>query len=71
MTEAIKWNYPVYFLGKKNVVNLFYPKYYVGIWFMQGALLKDSAGRLVNTSPEKTVPNGSCVSVRRRRSTKS
>lgn len=55
LTEAIKWNFPVYSLGKKNVVSLFYSKSYVGVWFMQGALLKDPEGRLVNASPEKTV----------------
>lgn len=55
LTEAIKWAFPVYSLGKKNVVSIFHTKSYVGVWFTQGALLDDPAGRLVNASPGKTV----------------
>lgn len=55
LTEAIKWAFPVYSLGKKNVASIFYSKTYVGVWFTQGALLNDPEGRLVNASPEKTV----------------
>jgi uncharacterized protein YdeI (YjbR/CyaY-like superfamily) len=55
LDEAIKWAFPVYSLGKKNVAGLFHSKQYVGVWFMQGALLPDPNGRLVNASPGKTV----------------
>lgn len=55
LTEAIKWAFPVYSLGKKNVASIFHTKAYVGVWFTQGALLSDPAGRLVNASPGKTV----------------
>lgn len=55
LSEAIKWAFPVYALGKKNVASIFYTKAYVGVWFPQGALLKDPEGRLVNASPGKTV----------------
>ncbi|MEL7159930.1 MAG: DUF1801 domain-containing protein [Bacteroidota bacterium] len=55
LTEAIKWAFPVYSLGKKNVTSIFYTKEYVGVWFTQGALLSDPHERLVNASPEKTV----------------
>nr|WP_256366163.1 YdeI/OmpD-associated family protein [Lewinella sp. W8] len=55
LEEAIKWAFPVYSLGKKNVAGLFHTKQYVGVWFMQGALLPDPNERLVNASPGKTV----------------
>lgn len=55
LSEAIKWAFPVYSLGKKNVASIFYTKAYVGAWFPQGALLKDPEGHLVNASPGKTV----------------
>ncbi|WP_020566682.1 DUF1801 domain-containing protein [Neolewinella persica] len=55
MEENIKWNIPVYGYGKKNVVSLFYAKSYLGVWFVNGALLADPNQLLVNASPEKTV----------------
>lgn len=55
LTEAIKWAFPVYSLGKKNVASIFHTKGYVGVWFTQGALLRDPDNRLVNASPGKTV----------------
>lgn len=55
LTEAIKWAFPVYSLGKKNVASIFHTKAYVGVWFPQGALLNDPNNLLVNASPGKTV----------------
>ncbi|MEM6771490.1 MAG: DUF1801 domain-containing protein, partial [Bacteroidota bacterium] len=55
LSEAIKWAFPVYSLGKKNIASIFHTKAYVGVWFTQGALLNDPNGRLINASPEKTI----------------
>lgn len=48
LEETVKWGAPVYALGKKNVVGLGAFKSYVGLWFYQGALLKDKAKKLQN-----------------------
>lgn len=48
LTETLKWGIPVYALGKKNVVGMSGFKSYVGLWFYQGALLKDDENKLVN-----------------------
>lgn len=48
LEETIKWGIPVYALGKKNVVGMSAFKSYVGLWFYQGALLKDKGKKLIN-----------------------
>lgn len=54
LEETIKWNSPVYTLNGKNLIGIVAFKSYVGVWFYQGALLKDKAGVLFNTQEEKT-----------------
>lgn len=48
MDESIKWGIPVYGVNGKNVAGLAAFKGYVGIWFYQGALIADTAGKLIN-----------------------
>lgn len=52
--ETIKWGFPVYVSGGKNIVGLGSFKSYVGIWFFQGGLLKDKTGKLTNAQEGKT-----------------
>ncbi|NVK85236.1 MAG: YdeI/OmpD-associated family protein [Cytophagia bacterium] len=52
--ETIKWGFPVYVSSGKNIVGLGSFKSYVGIWFFQGGLLKDKAGKLINAQEGKT-----------------
>jgi len=54
LEESIKWMFPVYGYGKKNVLSLGAFKEYVGIWFFQGVFLKDTAGVLQNAQDGKT-----------------
>ena len=54
LEETIKWGAPVYTLKGKNIVGLGAFKSYVGIWFFQGALLKDTRSVLVNAQEGKT-----------------
>ncbi|NAS29780.1 hypothetical protein GTQ40_02245 [Flavobacteriaceae bacterium R38] len=55
LEEAIKWGAPVYTINNKNVVGLGAFKTYVGLWFFQGALLKDKNNVLINAQDGKTV----------------
>ena len=48
MEETLKWGAPVYTVNDKNVVGIGAFKNYVGLWFFQGALLKDKNKKLVN-----------------------
>lgn len=48
LVETVKWGHPVYTFEGKNVVGLGSFKSYFGLWFFQGALLKDPAKRLIN-----------------------
>ncbi|MGW8314767.1 MAG: YdeI/OmpD-associated family protein [Bacteroidales bacterium] len=48
LKESIKWGMPVYTLDNKNVAGFSAFKSYVGIWFYQGVLMKDSDNRLIN-----------------------
>ncbi len=48
LVETVKWGHPVYTFDGKNIVGLGSFKSYFGLWFFQGALLKDPAKRLVN-----------------------
>eukprot|EP00764_Aduncisulcus_paluster_P014965 gnl/Carplike_NY0171/9272_a12943_159.p1 GENE.gnl/Carplike_NY0171/9272_a12943_159~~gnl/Carplike_NY0171/9272_a12943_159.p1 ORF type:complete len:198 (+),score=2.68 gnl/Carplike_NY0171/9272_a12943_159:118-711(+) len=54
LAETIKWGAPVYTFRDKNVVGLSSFKSYSGLWFFQGALLKDEAGVLVNAQEGTT-----------------
>jgi len=42
LEETIKWGIPVYTYDKKNIVGIGSFKSYAGLWFFQGALLKDA-----------------------------
>jgi len=50
LKETVKWGGPVYTLNDKNVVGLGSFKSYTGLWFYQGAFLKDEAGVLINAT---------------------
>jgi len=54
MDEQVKWMFPCYSDRGKNIVGIGATKNYVGIWFFQGALLKDELGVLVNAQEGKT-----------------
>jgi uncharacterized protein YdeI (YjbR/CyaY-like superfamily) len=54
LEETIKWGAPVYTFKGKNIVGLGAFKSYVGLWFFQGALLKDKEQKLVNAQEGKT-----------------
>jgi uncharacterized protein YdeI (YjbR/CyaY-like superfamily) len=54
LEETIKWGVPTYTLGSKNVVGLAAFKDHAALWFMHGALLKDTAGQLINAQQGKT-----------------
>ena len=50
LRETVKWDSPVYTINNKNVVGIGSFKSYTGLWFYQGALLKDEAGILINAT---------------------
>lgn len=54
LVETVKWGSPVYTINGKNVIGIGAFKSYAGLWFFQGALLKDEAGVLVNAQEGKT-----------------
>ncbi len=54
LEETVKWGGPVYTYNGKNVVGLGSFKSYFGLWFFQGALLKDYKQRLVNCQEGRT-----------------
>jgi len=54
LKETFKWGIPVFTLNGKNVVGLGAFKIYVGLWFFQGAFLKDEKKVLVNAQDGKT-----------------
>ncbi len=54
LEETIKWGAPSYVYKNKNVVGIGAFKSYVGIWFFQGGLLKDSKKVFVNAQEGKT-----------------
>ncbi len=47
LTEELKWGCPCYTFQKSNIVLIHGFKYYCALLFMQGALLKDEKGILV------------------------
>lgn len=54
VTETVKWNIPVYTVNGKNVIGISAFKAHAGLWFYQGALLKDEAKVLINAQEGKT-----------------
>lgn len=54
LEETIKWGSPVYTFNRQNVAGMAAFKSYCGIWFFQGALLKDKAGVLMNAQEDRT-----------------
>ena len=54
LEETTKWGGPCFTINGKNVLGLGGFKSYVGIWFHQGALLKDPQKVLINASEGKT-----------------
>ena len=54
LAETVKWGVPVYTFAGKNIVGLAAFKSYVGIWFHQGAFLKDGKKKLINAQEGKT-----------------
>ena len=54
LEETIKWGMPVYTLEGKLIAGLAAFKSYVGVWFYQGAFLKDEKKVLVNAQEGKT-----------------
>ncbi|AVR43954.1 hypothetical protein C7S20_01000 [Christiangramia fulva] len=54
LEPAIKWGGPVYTLNGKNVLGIGAFKNHFGIWFFNGALLKENTSLLVNAQEGKT-----------------
>ena len=54
LVETIKWGMPTYTINNKNVAGIGAFKSYCGIWFFQGALLKDPHKVLQNAQEGKT-----------------
>ncbi|MEM6687619.1 MAG: DUF1801 domain-containing protein [Bacteroidota bacterium] len=54
VAETVKWSIPVYTVKGKNVLGIGTFKSHAGLWFFQGALLKDTANVLVNAQEGKT-----------------
>jgi len=54
LNEEIKWGGPCYTYKGKNIVGIGGFKSYFGLWFHQGALLKDEKGVLINAQEGKT-----------------
>jgi len=54
LKSEIKWGAPVYSLEGKNIVGLGAFKNHIGIWFFNGALLKENTAMLVNAQEGKT-----------------
>ena len=54
LMETIKWGAPVYTFEGKNIVGLGAFKSYAGLWFFNGALLKDKQQVLMNAQEGKT-----------------
>lgn len=54
LQETIKWGVPTYTFENKNVIGMATFKNYVGLWFFQGAYLKDPCKVLINAQEGKT-----------------
>lgn len=57
LQETLKWGAPMFTHNGKNVVGLGAFKSYVALWFLQGALLNDDLGVLINAQEGKTKMN--------------
>lgn len=55
LEESIKWGGPVYTYQNKNIIGMAAFKNYVGVWFFNGALLKDPLKVLANAQDGKTI----------------
>ena len=54
LEETVKWMFPCYVHGKKNVVGIGGFKSYFGLWFYEGASMEDSQGVLISAQEGKT-----------------
>lgn len=54
LEEDVKWGGPVYTVNGQNVVGIGGFKSYFGLWFFQGALLKDDRKLLINAQEGTT-----------------
>ena len=54
LAETVKWGAPVYTIDNKNVIGIGAFKSYFGLWFFNGALLKDTNKCLITASDGKT-----------------
>ena len=54
LDEEVKWGSPCYTYDGKNVVGMAGFKSYFGLWFFQGALLKDDKKVLMNAQEGRT-----------------
>ncbi len=54
LVETVKWGGPCYTLNGKNMVGIGAFKSYFGLWFFQGALLKDANKVLINAQEGRT-----------------
>ena len=54
LEETMKWGMPVYCSEGKNIAGISGFKNWCGLWFFQGALLKDKANMLMNAQEGKT-----------------
>lgn len=54
LKETLKWGAPVYTLENKNVLGIMAFKNHFGIWFFNGAFLKDPQNVLENAQEGKT-----------------
>lgn len=52
LVETVKWGMPVYTINGKNVVGIGSFKSYAGLWFYQGALLRDEGKILINAQED-------------------
>jgi len=55
LLETVKWGIPTYTYQDKNLIGIGAFKNHVGIWFFQGALLKDKYTILINAQEGKTI----------------
>ena len=54
LQETVKWGIPTYTIHNKNVLSISSFKNHFGIWFFNGALLKDTHKKLINAQEGKT-----------------
>jgi uncharacterized protein YdeI (YjbR/CyaY-like superfamily) len=54
LVETVKWGGPCYTFSGKNIVGIGAFKSYFGLWFFQGALLKDGGKVLINAQEGRT-----------------